>query len=228
MPQSTKNISTRTYLHIRESLLNSGMYVGQKIPHVGLGQRLGISHTPLREALFRLAAEGLIAYQNNRGFFVEEISWEEADEIYEARELIEPYLVKKAVKSVKQKDIDNLRKILKQYEEQTSAPYTRRRLLTDKQFHMGIAALGGNETLNQNLNLYYDKLIMKRPIQHLSAGRGKEAHREHMSILTALEKKDGATAASLMKKHVKQQRKFVLEDIKRRQESEAMVEIAPI
>ncbi len=60
----TKNISNKAYIHIRETLLNSGVYVGQKILHQELGQKLGISHTPLREALFRLAAEGLLTHEN--------------------------------------------------------------------------------------------------------------------------------------------------------------------
>ena len=228
MPQTSKNISGRTYHHIRESLLSSGMYVGQKIPHVALGQKLGISHTPLREALFRLAAEGLIAHQNNRGFFVEEMSWEEAREIYEAREVIEPFLVIKAAEIVTKQEIVGLEKILKQYEKHINEPYTRRRLLADKQFHLGIAMLAKNNTLIQTLTLYYDKLIMKRPIQHLSMGRGEEAFKEHMKIIDALKKRDGEAAGIMMKAHVRQQCAFVLDDIRSRQESESMIEIAPL
>ena len=64
----TKNISEQAYLHIRETLLNSDVYVGQKILHNELGHKLGISHTPLREAMFRLAAEGLLEHENYKGF----------------------------------------------------------------------------------------------------------------------------------------------------------------
>ncbi|MBW2409859.1 MAG: GntR family transcriptional regulator, partial [Deltaproteobacteria bacterium] len=70
MVSKQRNISEQAYQHIRETLLSSDIYVGQKISHQEIGQKLGISNTPLREALFRLAAEGLLDYQNYKGFSI--------------------------------------------------------------------------------------------------------------------------------------------------------------
>ena len=103
MPLKSRNISEQAYHHIRDSLLNSGAYVGQKVPHQELGQKLGISHTPLREALFRLVAEGLLEHENYKGFYVPAITIDEAREIYETREIIEPFLVQKATKLMNDK-----------------------------------------------------------------------------------------------------------------------------
>ena len=122
MPIKSKNISEQAYLHIRESLLNSGVYVGQKIPHQELGQKLGISHTPLREALFRLSAEGLLTHENYKGFSVAAITLEEAQEIYEAREIIEPYLAQRAASQMTPTKAKAFRKIIAAYKQLMQEP----------------------------------------------------------------------------------------------------------
>ena len=228
MPLKTKNISDKAYLHIRESLLNSGVYVGQKVPHNELGQKLGISHTPLREALFRLAAEGLLVHQNNKGFSVPAITLEEAGEIYEAREVVEPYLAERAAQLITKTKIKSFSKILETYQKLISDPYNRRRILTDKKFHMEIAGLAGNRTLAQVLNQMYDKLIFKSPVERISTERVKEAIIEHTEILKKLEAEDGKGAAELMKNHIRKQSDYVLNNIIKKKNSETLNRLRPL
>ena len=223
MPSKNRNISEQAYLHIRESLLKSGVYVGQKIPHQELGQKLGISHTPLREALFRLSAEGLLEHENYKGFSVPAITLEEAQEIYEARGIIEPYLAEKASKQITGAKVKAFHKIIKVYKQLMSEPYHRRRILTDKKFHLEIAGLAGNRTLTRLLNQMYDKLIFKSPIEQISQERGQEAINEHTEILKTLEAKDGKKAARIMRKHVRAQRDYVIKNIMAKQNSSPML-----
>lgn len=223
MPSKNRNISEQAYLHIRESLLKSGVYVGQKIPHQELGQKLGISHTPLREALFRLSAEGLLEHENYKGFSVPAITLEEAQEIYEARGIIEPYLAEKASKQITGAKVKAFHKIIKAYKQLMSEPYHRRRILTDKKFHLEIAGLAGNKTLTRLLNQMYDKLIFKSPIEQISQERGQEAINEHTEILKTLEAKDGKKAARIMRKHVHAQRDYVIKNIMAKQNSTQML-----
>jgi DNA-binding GntR family transcriptional regulator len=213
------NISVRAYQHIRESLLNSGIYVGQKILHHELGQKLGISNTPLREAMFRLVAEGLLSHENYKGFSVSAITFEEAVDIYETRELIEPELAAKAAADHSQ-NLKVFYKIQKRYEQLISEPYHRQRILTDKKFHMEIARLAKNETLVNMLNQLYDKLILKSPVEQLSNERGRSAIAEHVKILDGLKSRDARAVYRLMKKHIQKQRDNVLETIQLREKGE--------
>lgn len=210
----TKNISEQAYLHIRETLLNSDVYVGQKILHNELGHKLGISHTPLREAMFRLVAEGLLEHKNYKGFSISAITLDEAREIYETREVIEPPMAKKAAGAMTAKKSAALLKILEHYKRLLSEPYNRRRLLVDKKLHMEIAMLSGNKILAQTLNLICDKLIFKSLFEKISPERGQEIVQEHSKILKALEKKDGKKAAELMRNHLLEQKHYVLKSIK--------------
>lgn len=223
MPIKNRNISEQAYLHIKESLLKSGVYVGQKIYHQELGQKLGISNTPLREALFRLSAEGLLEHQNYKGFSVPAITLEEAQEIYEAREIIEPYLIEKACKQTTGAKINTFYKIIEAYKQLMSEPYHRRRILTDKKFHIKIAKLAGNKTLIRMLNQMYDKLIFKSPIEQISQKRGKEAIKEHTEILKTLESRDGKKASRIMRKHIRAQRDYVIRNIVAKQNNSPML-----
>ncbi len=217
MENRVTNFSEAAYAHIKEFLLNSAYYPGQKIPHLELGKRLGISYTPLREAFFRLSAEGLLTHRNQRGFFVPEISLEEAKGLYEARELIEPYMVKKVAKTIADDRLKLLRHTLNDYMRLVHEGYTRQRLLVDKNFHIEIARLADNNKLVQILDQIYDQIIIKRQIEHLSSTRGQIAYKEHVAILKALENRDAKNANRLMRYHLEKASHFVIEDIKRRQ-----------
>ena len=210
----TKNISEQAYLHIRETLLHSDVYVGQKILHNDLGHKLGISHTPLREAMFRLAAEGLLEHENYKGFSISAITLDEAREIYETREVIEPPMAAKAAGAMTPEKSVAFKKILEQYRRLLAEPYDRRRLLIDKKLHMQIAKLAGNKILVQTLNLICDKLIFKSLFEKISPERGQQIVDEHSQILRALDKKDGQKAAELMQKHLLEQKQYVLKNIK--------------
>jgi DNA-binding GntR family transcriptional regulator len=210
----TKNISEQAYLHIRETLLNSDVYVGQKILHNELGHKLGISHTPLREAMFRLAAEGLLEHENYKGFSISAITLDEAREIYETREVIEPPMAEKAAGAMTPEKSAAFSKILEHYKRVLSEPYNRRRLLIDKKLHMEIAKLSGNKILAQTLSLICDKLIFKSLFEKISPERGQIIVEEHWGILGALAKNDGKKAAKLMKSHLLEQKHYMLKRIK--------------
>jgi DNA-binding GntR family transcriptional regulator len=218
MQLKSRNISQQAYHHIRESLLTSGVYVGQKIPHQELGQKLGISHTPLREALFRLVAEGLLEHQDYKGFYVPAITIEEARELYETREVIEPFLVEKTAKLMNDALVKKFKNILMKYKELMTVHYNRKRILTDKKFHIEIAHVAGNKILTQVLNQLYDKLIFKSPVERISQSRVEEAVQEHFNILELLVARDGKTAAKQMQAHIRKQREYVINNILNKQD----------
>jgi DNA-binding GntR family transcriptional regulator len=217
MKKQSENFSEKAHLCIKEFLLSSDIYPGQKIPHLELGKRLGISLTPLREALIRLSAEGLLTHGNQRGFSVPEIDLEEAIELYEVRALIEPYTTEIATKVAAPKHIELLHRVLNDYKEVVSEPYTRKRLLVDKKFHLEIAKLTANKILLQIFEQIYDRIILKRQILNLPPGRGQAAYHEHFEILKAMEGKDAKRASRLIKDHILNGRDFVIKDIERRQ-----------
>lgn len=201
------------YSYIKNFLLNSDIYPGQKIPHAELGKKMGTSFSPLREAFIRLSSERLLIHKNQRGFFVPKISYEEARDFYDTRVLIEPYLVKKAARFITDKKIDIINVIHNQYKEMTFEPYSRKRLLVDKRFHLEILELGDNKELFRIVDSIFNLLIVRRTIVHLSPDRPHKAYNEHSEILESLKNRDGKKAYQLMKEHIKIVKKFVLDDL---------------
>jgi len=217
MKNKNKNSTESTYSQIRNFLLSSDIYPGQKISHAELGKKMGISFSPLREAFVQLTTEGLLIHKNQRGFFVPEIGYEEARELYDARILIEPYLVKKAAEFITKKKIKIIDGIQKKYQKMAAEPYSRGRLLVDKSFHLEIMEHGDNSQLLRIVDGIFDLLIVRRSILHLSQSRPYMAHKEHSEICEALKNRDGKKASQLMKKHINIVKNFVLDDLKNRQ-----------
>ena len=104
-----------TYSRIKNFLLNSDIYPGQKIPQMEICKKMGISFSPLREAFIKLTTEGLLIHKNQRGFFVPQIGYEETREFYDCRILIEPYLVKEAAKLMTEEKLESIRNINNRY-----------------------------------------------------------------------------------------------------------------
>jgi len=201
------------YSNIKNFLLNSDIYPGQKIPHAELGKKMGTSFSPLREAFTRLSSERLLTHKNQRGFFVPQISYDEARDLYDTRMLIEPYLIKKTARFINDEKIDIINGIHNQYKEMAFEPFSRKRLLVDKRFHLEIMELGGNKELLHIVDSIFNLLIVRRTILHLSPDRPPKAHKEHSEIFEALKKRDGKKASQLMKEHIKFVKKFVLDDL---------------
>ena len=85
----TENLSGQAYRQIKTLILCNEILPGQKLHHQELSERLGVSRTPVREALTRLVQEGYVALLPNRGFTCKEIGLQEANELYQLREALE-------------------------------------------------------------------------------------------------------------------------------------------
>lgn len=204
------------YDRIKGYLLTSIIYPGQKIPVGEIVKKLGIGLTPMREVLFQLAVEGLLSYEKNRGFFVPGINLEEAQALYEVRELLEPYMAAKAARLITKVQLEMLGKLLNQYKPKPSEQYSRSRLQIDRAFHAEIMRIGDNKRLANIVNQVFDQLIMRRKLEDLPPQRPHVAYEEHGRIYKYLEKRDSKGASRVMRAHIRSARKAVLGDLERK------------
>jgi len=93
--RAAENLCTRAYSQIKNLILSNEVMPGQKLRHQHLSERLGVSRTPVREALTRLVQEGHVSFLPNRGFTCKEIRMQEAEELYDLREAMEAFAVEK-------------------------------------------------------------------------------------------------------------------------------------
>ena len=104
----TENLSAQVYSQIKTLILCNEVLPGQKLHHQELSERLGVSRTPVREALTRLVQEGYVSLLPNRGFTCKEIRLQEADELYELREALEAFAVEKAIENLTDETLTEL------------------------------------------------------------------------------------------------------------------------
>src|SRR3970040_656991 len=115
--RAVENLSARVYNQIKRLILCNEIMPGQKLHHQELSERLGVSRTPVREALTRLVQEGYVSLLPNRGFTCKEIGMQEAEELYDLREAMEAFAVEKATARLTQAALDPLRRKLDCYGE---------------------------------------------------------------------------------------------------------------
>ena len=145
--RAVENLSARVYNQIKSLILCNEILPGQKLHHQQLSERLGVSRTPVREALTRLVQEGYVSFLPNRGFTCKEIRMQEAEELYELREALEAFAVEKAIANLTDAALARLRAKINSYGHDVEKRFTRERLVYDQDVHLAIAELAGNQTL---------------------------------------------------------------------------------
>src|SRR5919109_3979579 len=131
--RGAENLSAQVYNQIKSLILCNEVLPGQKLHHQQLSERLGVSRTPVREALTRLVQEGYVSLLPNRGFTCKEIRLQEAEELYELREALEAFAVEKAIENLTDNAFHELAKKLDRYGNDVQKRFTRERLLYDQE-----------------------------------------------------------------------------------------------
>jgi DNA-binding GntR family transcriptional regulator len=217
--RGAENLSARVYNQIKDLILCNEILPGQKLHHQALSERLGVSRTPVREALTRLVQEGHVSFLPNRGFTCKEIRLQEAEELYDLREALEAFAVEKAIDNLTPDALHELSKKLHHYGEDVEKRFTRDRLLYDQELHLEIARISGNETLVKMLTQVFERIILKRRTDGLyDRTRGTLAHQEHLSLYQAMQERNVLRAVALVRAHIRAGRANVVADLKQRQE----------
>lgn len=216
--RAVENLSARVYNQIKNLILCNEIMPGQKLHHQQLSERLGVSRTPIREALTRLVQEGYVSFLPNRGFTCKEIGMQEAEELYELREALEAFAVEKAIATLTDAALRQLRDKMKAYGRDVQNRFTRERLVYDQDVHLAIAQLTGNETLRHTLSHVFERIVLKRRTDGLyDPARGIAAHQEHLRLIEAMERRDAAGAVAILRSHIQVGKRNVMNDLEHRQ-----------
>ncbi|HTL76232.1 MAG TPA: GntR family transcriptional regulator [Casimicrobiaceae bacterium] len=172
----------------KRMVLAQRLHPGQKVPLDTLASNVGVSRTPVREALRLLETEGLVAALPNRGFIVRAIDANEARQLYEARVCIEGQVVPRALERSDDAFVRDVVRLNETYRRSLGDSPSRRRLgmLADKAFHLRIAGQAGNGLLVAMLANVFDRLMFTRPLEGFPAERMRDAMREHQAIVAGL------------------------------------------
>lgn len=206
-----RGIVEEVYQEIKKMLYRHTLVPGQKLGYQDLARKLGVSITPVIQALKGLERQSFVQYEANRGYFVGEITESEARELFEARLVLETYSIPFAIKNWNEEKTKALKKA---YDEHviSTMPEKRRILLLmkDAQFHLKIVEYAGNRVIYNLLNDVLEHLYLRYRPEYLLEERTKVAAEEHRQILEALEKADENEVICLVKEHIKNGMEHIL------------------
>lgn len=202
--RGVRNLTLReqVFEYLREEILSNRLKPGAELNELALSRELEVSRGPLREALGRLASEGLVKITPRRGAVVAELTDDEFVDAYQVREALETLAIRLAVPRMDGEDVQHLRELHEQMVKQVQARRVKDFFETNSSFHRLIVDLSGNEKLREIYGLLMDQ--MGRYLERSLSLRGtiERSVSEHAAILEAVEANDPERAARLLADHI--------------------------
>ncbi|UVH59202.1 phosphonate utilization associated transcriptional regulator [Variovorax paradoxus] len=187
---------------IERLIMTGELPVGSRINESELSQRFNTSRGPIREALRALEEAGLVRNEKNRGVFVREIAFEEADEIYELREALEEIIGRRVALAIRPDAIERLRAMLDAMRSAAQAQDVEQYAQLNLQFHEILLDTAGSKKLTETYKRLVKELHLFR-MRALDSGGGlRVSADEHRDIVDAIASGDPDTAGRALRQHV--------------------------
>ncbi|MDJ0721877.1 MAG: GntR family transcriptional regulator [Desulfobacterales bacterium] len=213
--RSAGDHTRRAYDGIRNLMLHNELPPGQKFSYRDLAERLGMSPTPIIQALKWLEYQQLVRHEPHRGYFTAPIDRQEVQEVYETRELIECALLGAALKRIDPKELLVLKRALAAHLKASRARYLAERLIKDRDFHLTLAALSGNRIQTRILADLFDLLYLKYSGSILFTTSMESADTDHRELYGSIAAGDLGTARRTLSRHIRRVKRHVLDGLTR-------------
>jgi len=209
MKKSEISKNLKAYNAIKELVAVHKLSPGQKLIYRDLEEALGMSKTPIINGLMKLEQEGLVVSKRNRGFFMREVSADEAEQIYDLREKLEEISIGYAIKNYDSDDLNILEQKLNLYKNYSAPIYDRKRLELDTEFHMQIAKMGKNDFFTSMIKQFYENIYFSLNVVYLTSyiDNFKE---EHELIFNAVKEGNLTEAKRVLRLHTRAARKLLV------------------
>jgi DNA-binding GntR family transcriptional regulator len=204
----------RVYARLRQGILDGTYAPGARLGEADLAVALGVSRTPVREALRRLGSEGLLSTLPNKGARVRTWTTSELSDISDLRALLEGHAARQAATRVTGADIAAMADLVTRMEaaaaDGTAADID---LITElnREFHGAVIEASGNALLPGLMHSLLHVPVISRTYRHYSPARMQQSMRQHRELVDALRAGDPAWAEAVMRVHVLSARPAQLE-----------------
>ena len=220
LPNFTRpNIRDEVYEVLKESILDKQFALGERLNLSELEEQMGISRTPLKEALNRLALEGLVEIQPRRGTFVVDPTSRDIAESFDVRCVLEVYGVEMALQRMTESRLNQMRDLVTalrrvtEFEDWDYQEY----VALDYKLHRLIMEVAGNKRLKD----IWEQVNVHVEMAHTRFGRLERGidltQKGHEEILRAFESKDLALLQQTISSHIDRTKQSVLQDLKQRE-----------
>ncbi|MCX7708641.1 MAG: GntR family transcriptional regulator [Clostridia bacterium] len=193
----------KVFQQLQNDILNGKYQPGESLVETKLSEELGVSRTPIREAIRQLELEGLVQSFPNKGVIVTGISAQDIEDIYTIRMMIEGLAARWAAEKITPEELEELKEAVDLEEFYTSKNDTDHLLLFDSRFHESIFKASKSRPLMHTLSTFHHYVQRARNISFGSPGRAQKVLDEHKAILQAIMDRDPERAERLTIEHVR-------------------------
>lgn len=183
-------------------IVDGVLRAGEKIPEKALCERLGVSRTPLREALKVLASEGYVTLIPNRGAVVSEVTLTDLEEAFPVMGVLEALSGELACANITEREVNDIAALHAEMVRHHATGDLSAYFRCNQAIHESILAAARNSTLSAHYRMLATRVRRARYIASMTDAQWAQAVAEHEAILSALEARDGARLAAILKRHL--------------------------
>ena len=219
MEYQEQSLGGQIFNRIRDDILSGNYAPGEELKEATLGKQLGVSRTPVREAMRKLELEGLVVMIPRRGAQVANITEKDLNDVLEVRMALENLSIENACKKMTEEQLAELKKAAKVFEATMEEGNLVKLAEADVAFHEVIYQSSDNCRLNQVLNNLREQIYRYR-VEYLKEEETRKLLvKEHDEIYEAIRNRDVKTAQEISYQHIENQREAIILSIREENDS---------
>lgn len=198
---------------LRDAIISGELKPGERLTEVQLAEEMGVSRTPVREAIRKLELEGFVVMVPRKGAYVADISTKDVADVFEIRAALEGLAAGLAAERITEEELEELQRLLVKVNESTENHDLDTFVAADAAFHEALYKASRNDRLVQIISNLREQIQRFRSITLARPGRMKDALEEHKLIVDAISQRNVALARRLAQKHIENAENSMLDSI---------------
>lgn len=210
--QDHRPLREGVYKELKFQILTGKITPGTRMMEVELAEEMGVSRTPIREAIRKLEKEGLVSIEPRKGAYATDISVNDMVDTLEVRENLEGLAAALAARKMTKEQLEELSRICEGYNGAIKNNETEKIIHYDEMFHKYIVTCTGNKILIKLSETVNEHVLRFRYLYYNDFSRYKNMPAEHMQIIEAIKSGSGPNARDVAGKHINRLKEFVIRE----------------
>ena len=196
---------------LRKAIVEGALKPGQRLMEVQLAEQLGVSRTPVREAIRKLELEGLVIMLPRKGAYVADMSIKDVIDLLEVRSALEGLAASLAAERMMPENIEKLKSISNELKENVENSNLAETLKKDVEFHQCIFEASGNNKLVQMINSLWEQVYRFREGYMSDYNAALEIIKEHEKLIGAIENGESDKASKYAREHIEKAEQYMID-----------------
>lgn len=197
--------------HIREAIINGVFAPGERLMEIQMADEMGVSRTPVREAIRKLEMEGFVVMIPRRGTYVSDISIKDINDVYEIRTSLDMLAAGLAAERISDEELEELQRLLIQVGRAIEDNDMNKVLEADIAFHDVLYKASRNERLRNIINNLREQITVIRGVSMRYPGRLKDTQEEHRALVECIAARDVEKSQEMARIHLENAEKTLME-----------------